>query len=359
MRTTRSLFTVLTLTLGLTLAGCGSSDEPEDAGDTGADDSAADDSGSDGADDSASSEDAGSDDGVIGTVDRGPVTDVIQEGDTFTVVALGWSDGEIAASLGVTPVAIYDWQGHGEENSGVGPWAVDSIDGDVTVIQNTGTNYNYEQIELLEPDLILNVRAGSDEEVFNRLSDIAPVATAPEDAPDFAVDWRTQTEIIGKAIGKDDEAAAAIAETEQVIADAASPDYEGVSFAYGVKFGDAYGGYVEGDARFDVFGELGFVQNPALAVLATPGGFFAGVAAEQVAALDADVAVLTTIGLPLEELTSDSTINSLGVVTDGRAIVLDETDEINVALAAGTPQSIALAVEQITPKLAEAVAKVG
>nr|WP_281496656.1 ABC transporter substrate-binding protein [Ornithinimicrobium sp. F0845] len=262
----------------------------------------------------------------------------------------------------MTPVGIYDWQGHGEENHGVGPWATDSVgDTEVTVIQNTGTGYNYEQIELLEPDLILNVRAASDDKVFDRLSQIAPVATAPEDAPDFAVDWRTQTEIIGQAIGKDEEAAAAIAETDQVLSETAeaNPDFEGTTFVYGVKFGDAYGGYVAGDARFDVFGELGLVQNPALAELATPGGFFAAVAAEQVTAFEADVAVLTTIGMPLEELTGDATLNSLDVTSDGRAIILEETDEINVALAAGTPESIALAVEGIEPQLAAAVAKVG
>lgn len=353
MRTQRHLITALALTVGLALTACGSDDEP----DTTTDADASADAGAGSTDDG----EGGEPDGVIGTVDRGPTTDVVQEGDTFTVVALGWSDGEIATALGVTPVAIYDWQGHGEENSGVGSWAVDSIDGDVTVIQNTGTGYNYEQIELLEPDLILNVRAANDAEVFDRLSQIAPVATAPEDAPAFAVDWRTQTEIIGKAIGKDAEAEAAISETETVIHEAAeaNPEFAGTTFVYGVKFGDAFGGYVEGDARFDVFGELGFVQFPALAELATPGGFFAAVSAEQVTAFDADVAVLTTIGMPLEELTGDSTINSLSVVSDGRAILLDEADEINVALAAGTPESIALAVEGIEPQLAEAVAEVG
>lgn len=351
MKSQRHLIPAVLIGLSLTLAGCGSSGDDNNNANAG-------NNGGNGGNTNGSGE-AGE---VIGTVDRGPTTDVTQSGDTLKVVALGWSDGEIAASLGIAPIAIYDWQGHGEENSEVGPWATDAVgDTDVTVIQNTGTTYNYEQIELLEPDLILNVRAASDEQVFDRLAQIAPVATAPEDAPDFAVDWRTHTEIIGQALGKDDEAAEAIADTDQVLSDTAeaNPEFEGTTFAYGVKFGDAYGGYVEGDARFDVFGELGFVENPALAELAPSGGFFASIAAEQVTALDAEVAVLSTIGLPLEELTSDGTINSLGVITEDRAVILDETDEINVALAAGTPQSIALAVEGIEPQLAEAVANVG
>lgn len=307
----------------------------------------------------SSSDDGGGDGGeVVGSVASGPETEVRQSGDSLKVVALGWSDGEIAADLGVAPDAIYDWQGHGEDNKGVGPWAEDAVaDADIEVIKNSGTTYNYEQIELLEPDLILNVRAASDDKVFDRLSKIAPVAAAPDDAPDFAVDWRTQTEIIGKAIGKEDEAKEAIDETDTVLKDTAkeNPDFADTTFAYGAKFGDAYGGYVKGDARFDVFGELGFVENPALAKLKPSGGFFANVAAEQVPAFDADVAVLTTIGLPKKDLTSDQKIASLDVVKDDRAIMLDEKDEVNAALAAGTPQSIAIAVEEITPDLQKAV----
>lgn len=335
MKALRQLLLALAVLLGLVLVtACGSSSDGQDA-------------------------DAG-ESTVVGSVDRGPTKDVTQAGDSLKVVALGWSDGEIAASLGVTPIAIYDWQGHGEANKGVGPWAKDAVaDDEVTVIKNSGTTYNYEQIELLEPDLILNVRAAADQKVFDRLSKIAPVATAPEDAPDFAVDWRTQTEIVGKAIGKVDEATSAVAATDTIITDAAkaNPEFKDTSFAYGVKFGDGYGGYVKGDARFDVFGELGFAENPALRKLAPSGGFFAPIAAEQVKALDADVTVLSTIALPLKDLQDDTKVTSLEVVKDKRAIVLDEKDEVNVALAAGTPQSIGIAVDKVLPDLKKAVAK--
>ncbi|MHA7127348.1 hypothetical protein ACRTEC_13320 [Janibacter indicus] len=129
--------------------------------------------------------------------------------------------------------------------------------------------YNYEQIELLEPDLILNVRAAGDDKVFDRLSKIAPVVAAPKDAA------------------------------------AEHPEFKDKTFAYGVKFCEACGSYVEGDARFAVFGELGFVENPALSKLIPSSGFFAAVAAEQVKAFDADVAMLSTIALAVEEVTPD------------------------------------------------------
>lgn len=307
-----------------------------------------------------SSSDSSSDGEVVGSVASGPTTEVRKSGDELKVVALGWSDGEIALSLGVKPTAIYDWQGHGDANKGVGPWAVgDFGDASPTVIANSGTTYNYEQIELLEPDLILNVRADPDTKVFDRLSEIAPVASAPEGTGSFAVDWRTQTEIIGKAIGKDAEATQAVAGTTEKIqaAAAANPNFKDKTFVYAAKFGDAYGAYVAGDARFDVFAELGFVAYPPLLAL-EPSGFFAAVSAEQVSALNAQVGIFTTISKPLSDLTSDNLIKSLSVVQDGRAITLDEKSEINTALGAGTPQSIGIAVDQVVPQLQGVVSKV-
>lgn len=307
-----------------------------------------------------SSSESSSDGEVVGTVASGPTTEVKKSGDELKVVALGWSDGEIAASLGVKPIAIYDWQSFGDANKGVGPWAVEAFgDGSVDVIANSGTTYNYEQIELLEPDLILNVRADPDTKVFDRLSQIAPVASAPPGTASFAVDWRTQTEVIGKAIGKDSEATAAIADTTSKIQAAAeaNPAFKDKTFVYAAKFGDAYGAYVAGDARFDVFAELGFVAYPPLIAL-QPSGFFAAVSAEQVSAMNAQVAVFTTISKPQSDLTSDALINSLSVVRDGRAIFLEEKSEINQALGAGTPQSIGIAVDQVVPLLQGSVSKI-
>lgn len=54
----------------------------------------------------------------------------------------------------------------------------------------------------------------------------------------------------------------------------------------------------------------------------------------------------------LVHVVGDPKVSSLSVVKDERALVLDEKDEVNVALAAGTPESIALAVEEISPDLA-------
>ncbi|MCW5954566.1 MAG: hypothetical protein KIT69_20120, partial [Propionibacteriaceae bacterium] len=92
--------------------------------------------------------------GPLATVDTlfGPV-EIPQPADgELTVVALGWSDAEIALALGVQPVAVYDWQGFGEANKGVGPWAT-TLFGETTpaIIANVGDELDYETIQTLDP----------------------------------------------------------------------------------------------------------------------------------------------------------------------------------------------------------------
>ncbi|WP_245650109.1 ABC transporter substrate-binding protein [Millisia brevis] len=281
--------------------------------------------------------------------------------DSPRVVALGWSDGEIALSLGVKPVAIYDWMSFGEQNKGVGPWITDEFGDDSPEIISAAStgDFNYQQIQELNPDLILNVRSTSDSAITDSLSAIAPVVTAPAGTPDYAVNWTVQTELIANALGKSDEGTSLIEDTQsvqQTIRDN-NPDFDGKTFVWGVKFGDAYGAYLPGDARFDTFAELGFAEFPPVAALQSQG-FFASVPVEQVSALDSQVAVFTTISKPLAELQGDTLLNTLPVIVDGRAILLAEDDPIVQAMAAGTPVSLKFALEGIEPQLVQAVSRV-
>lgn len=276
------------------------------------------------------------------------------------VVALGWSDGAIAVELGVTPVAIYDWMSFGEASKGVGDWDAGAVaeTPELLSAQSAG-DFNMQQIEEFQPDLILNVRAKSDSDITANLRKIAPVVSAPAGTGDYAVNWQTQTQLIGAALGQRAEAEQLITETtdaQRTVRDE-HPEFADKRFVYGAKFGTAYGAYLAGDARFDFFAELGFVQNPPITQLQS-SGFFAQVPVERVGDLDAQVAVLTTIGLPFAELENDTLINSLAVVREDRAVRLPEDDPAIQALAAGTPKSLLFALTRITPQLTTATANV-
>lgn len=327
---TRTMLIALAASVGLALAGCGS-----DGGD----------------DDSSSGENTV--DTMFGEVDV-PTPD---DGD-LTVVALGWSDAEMALALGVKPVAVFDWQSFGEDNKGVGPWATDLFEDETpTVIPQSQQTLNYEQIQSLNPDVILNVRADNDKETYERLSEIAPTVYAPDDTPAFATDWEVQLTSIGQALGKSDEAENLIDEVNGKIEDAASPDFKDLTIASAAKFGDAYGAYLPGDGRFDLLGDLGFVNNPPIEDLEA-NGFFATVPAEKISAVDAEVAVILPIGFSLEETESDPLISSLSVVEDGRAVFIDPDSELGGAWGASSVLSIPVVLDELKPQLDEAVGAV-
>ncbi len=272
----------------------------------------------------------------------------------LTVVALGWSDAEVALSLGVQPVGASDWLSFGADQKGVGSWAVDDY-GDVTptLFESPANGYDYEAIAALEPDVILNTRSAADEDVYNRLSEIAPTVYAPEGTADYGTSWDVQVAQVAQALGlqdKGDEVIADVSASIQEQADA-HPEFDGVTAVTGTKYGDSYGAYIAGDFRWDLLEDLGFVQNPAVLELPT-SGFYVALSAEQISALDADVAVFFPIGYTLDEMLSDSLIASLNVVKDDHVVWLESGDDLTNAFSAASPLSIPYAAEGITSALA-------
>ncbi|HMR50361.1 MAG TPA: iron-siderophore ABC transporter substrate-binding protein [Arachnia sp.] len=285
----------------------------------------------------------------------GPIEIPAPEDGELTVVALGWSDAEVALALGVQPVGVSDWLGFGADNKGVGPWAVDKF-GEVTpaVYESPFQGYDYEAIASLDPDVILNTRSGADEDVFNRLSEIAPTVYAPEGTADFGTAWDVQVNQVAQALGLEDEGQAVIESVSAVIDEqaAAHPEFQGVTAVTGTKFGDQYGAYIAGDFRWDLMESLGFVQNPPVLDL-EPSGFYVALSAEQISALDAEVAVFFPIGYTLDEMLADPLLSSLNVVKNERVVWLEATDDLTQAFSAASPLSIPVAAEGVAGRLAE------
>ena len=96
---------------------------------------------------------------------------------------------------------------------------------------------------------------------------------------------------------------------------------------------------------------LGFVQNPPVLDI-TPAGFYAALSAEQITALDAEVAVFFAIGYTQAEMEADPLLASLNVVKDNRVVWLEATDELTQAFSAASPLSIPIAAKGVTERLA-------
>ena len=106
------------------------------------------------------------------------------------VITIGWNAQDVAAALGVVPVATSDFS-WGTVDTYL-PWFVDSVEAqggelpEILTMSDAG-EYDYEQILGLDPDVILAPHSGITEEEYNRLSDIAPTVAYTGTA--WAADW--------------------------------------------------------------------------------------------------------------------------------------------------------------------------
>lgn len=341
----------------LALTACGDTADNDDA--NGAEDTGTEATDAEETDAEATDDDNGEDDGILAVVDHkyGPTEVPEPEDGELSVVALGWSDAEVALALGVEPIAIQDWLGFGEENHGVGPWATDLVSGEPDVIPRADAELDYELIQSLNPDVILNVNSGYDEEEYNRLNEIAPTISGPEDAANFNPGWEAQTQLVADALGLSEDGEELIAQTQQSIDDArdAHPEFDGLEAVTGSKFDAAYGLHTQGDMRWDILELLGFDMYGPAADIADPENFYADVSEEQVEIFDADIAVLFPIGYTVEELAADPLLASLDVVEEDRSVLLDDSEPLVQAFSAGSPLSIEVVLDELTPQLAEAV----
>ena len=268
------------------------------------------------------------------------------------VVALGWSDAETALALGVQPVGASDWLGFGGE--GVGPWAEGRYDEAPEIIKTLEPSL--EAIAALDPDLILDTRAPATQDRHDALSAIAPTIGQPEGVGPYQTTWQQQLDLVGQALGREEEAAELQAEVEQQFTEAAeaNPQFEGTEVAVGAFTSEGFGAYVRGDTRVDFMEALGFTNEAAIQDLAGES-FSVSLSEEQVSLLDAPLTVVFPIFVDAAQITSNPLWQSLPSVQQGNALVLEDQTLVN-AFSSGSALGTRYALENAVPLFAETLA---
>lgn len=267
------------------------------------------------------------------------------------VVALDFASADAALALGVTPVAIarVDYA-----EGGVQPWTEQALGGGETPeLITTSSGYPVEQIAAQRPDLILATNAYGIGEVYDELSQIAPVvAFGTGEGEDT---WQQATERIGRALGREQEAAGLIAETEQQVADArkANPAFEGKTVAFfNVVDRTAWAIDEPSDFSIKFLSDLGFVLSPAIERLRGAEGR-AQISAERYELLDADVMMGTSPSpAELRALAASPLFARLPAVRAGRYVELPISPATSMAFPSAL--SVRYGLEQIVPLLARA-----
>jgi iron complex transport system substrate-binding protein len=148
------------------------------------------------------------------------------------VVSVGYTEHDALLALGVTPVAVTEW--YGEQPFATWPWAQDELGDAEPEVLTTTDGFNYERIAELDPDLIIGTNAGLDDESYELLSQIAPTIAHPAGAETYFSPWDDQAELIGQALGREDEMDAIVSDVRDQFRAAAEehPEFEGQQIVF-------------------------------------------------------------------------------------------------------------------------------
>lgn len=304
---------------------------------------------------------AGGETGVAPAADARTITHKLGtteiSGTPQRVVTLGLTDQDYVLALGVVPVGVREW--FGAQPGALWPWAASAAGGAVPAVLPV-VQLDFEQIATLAPDLIVGVNSGLTPDEYRILSGIAPTVAQPVEFADYGVPWQTMTEIIGTALGHTGQVGAAVADVESrfTAARAANPGFAGRTALLAALLEDStWYVYAEGPAP-RVLVDLGFALPPAAAALFTgenrPPVLLSG---EQLGVLDADVLLVGLYGPDAEAtLAADPVVGGLPVARDGRIVAMPELSTLNGALSFGSLLSLPVALDELTPRLAAALA---
>ena len=208
------------------------------------------------------------------------------------VVTWGFGSTDAALGLGVVPVAI-PFQAYGGDEEGVLPWIAEELDAlgaDTPTVLPVGDEVPFEAIAAAEPDVILANYSGITEEDYRTLSAIAPTVAYTGEA--WTTPWRDVVTTVGKALGKERQAADLVADTEQTVADAAAehPELRGRTVAAVWDTAGTFYVYEAADARVEFLTDLGLEVAPSVGELSTgESTFYYTLSYEELSKLTSDI----------------------------------------------------------------------
>lgn len=283
------------------------------------------------------------------------------------IATVGWSDQDIVVALGEVPAGATKITWGGNEAGSTDWWdeAVTELGADpaeVTRYDDTD-GIPVDEIAQVAPDLILGTNSGLTQEDYDALSKIAPVVAYPEVA--WGTPWRDSIELVGQALGKDEEAADLVAATEEQIAAAVAeyPELEGTSMAwtwFTPSDLSTIGVYTDIDLRPQLMHELGMVDADKVTELSEgTEAFSVNLSAEQADTLDADVMFFyATDEAEAEAVTSNALVGAIPAVRSGAYVAVTDMP-LMAALTSPTPLTIPVVLEEFLPLAAEAAAAAG
>lgn len=276
------------------------------------------------------------------------------------IATVGWSDHDVLASFGVLPVGAtkITWGGNEHGSTDWFDEAVKEIDPDAQIVRYDDTDgIPVDEIAKLTPDLVLGVNSGLTKEDYQKLSKIAPTVAYPELA--WGTPWEVSVKMIGKAIGRPDQAGKLIDETNRLIDDAMAKHSEvkGKSVAW-LSFSPTDTSkidiYTSVDLRPQLLRRFGMEDAGIVKKNSKGDAFFFSVSAEKARDIDADVVIFyVTEDKEIEALKSDPLLGKIPAIERG-SFVASADNSVAMTMSSPSPISMEVAVTEFLPEVAEA-----
>lgn len=264
-----------------------------------------------------------------------------------------WKNPDVLLALGVvpagTPVVTY-----GANDKGSTDWfdaKLAELGGTAPVTYDETDGPDYEALATLAPDAIFSVYGDMTQEVYDKLSGIAPVVAMPEGVGAYAASWEDVVTQAGAMLQKQEEATALIKSTQEIIDGAASThsNLAGKTFVAGMFDLEAQtlSAYVASDSRSQFLTSLGMELAPYIEQNATEAdAFFMTISGEVLPEVQSDLVwAWGTSDSDEEAIKSNTLFSQMPAVANGGLVV--ETDAaISLALSAASPLSLDWAINQ-------------
>lgn len=264
------------------------------------------------------------------------------ESEPERVVTVGFNEQDFALALGVVPVGVRTFLSYDASER---PWAQDLLP-DKELPRVGGEELNVEKVAALEPDLILGINSYMDNKTYDLLNKIAPTLAQTDEYADGATPWDEQTQMTGKALGREDKAEHVIEQTQREFDKAVDkhPEFEDKSASFALGSGSSSAVSLGADDyRTGWLTDLGFTVPDTTRE----------VSEERLDVFDTDVTVLEGTGKSLEQ---NPVFTGLDAVEQGRVVDLGQfNDHFPGALGFNSPLSLPYVLDIAVPRLADAV----
>jgi iron complex transport system substrate-binding protein len=248
-------------------------------------------------------------------------------------------------ALGVQPVIVRDWRDNYPFTAG--PWDQPYLKSEPIVLDD---ELDLEIIARENPDVIIALWSGIDQDTYDKLSLIAPVVAVPAGVEDYSLSWDQRALLAGRAVGEEAEAARQIDAINARLAEIRTghPEWQGKTAVVGSAYNGQFSAYNRLDVRAQFMAAMGFVTPKALDDI-TLEDFYSPISPEIIEPIDADVIVWYGMTQGMQEALDFSARPFLKAYRTGGEIFL--TDEQVAALARVTLLSLPVIIEALVPML--------